>query len=139
MGGEVPAPSQVYFTAIGLPALNAVLVTLIRPNVFSGVARLLGSVALFAADGCDGVVVDLVVVVDDLGDLEAGGLALVEAVEGVCVVGVPVVLAVVPVEETLAEPPPEPSPQPAITPAAHRHAATPVSEAARETRPRNPS
>jgi hypothetical protein len=131
--------------------LKAVLVTLIRPNVFSGVAGfLLGSVELFAAGGFDGVVVDLVVVVDALGDLGAGGLALVEVVAGVvgvvCVLGVlgvlgvvAVVAAVVPVEETLAEPPPEPSPQPAIAPAAHRHAATPVSEAPRETRPRNPS
>ena len=76
----MPAPSQVYLTAIGPPALNAVLVTLILPNVFSLVA---GLPELFAGGAVAGVVVVFVVLVDEPEDFDAGGLAAVEVVAGV--------------------------------------------------------
>jgi hypothetical protein len=121
-------------TAIGPPALNAVLVTLILPNVFSLVAGLRGSVELFAAGGCDGVVVDFlvfdfVVVVEACEDFDLGGLAAVEVVAGVAgVVGVVAVVAAVVAAATLADLPPEPSPQPVIATTAQMHAATPASD-----------
>jgi hypothetical protein len=121
----------VYLTAIGPPALNAVLVTLILPNVFSLVAGLRGSVELFAAGGCDGVVVDFVVVdfvvvVEACEDFDLGGLAAVEVVAGV--VGAVAVVAAVVAAATLADLPPEPSPQPVIATTAQMHAATPASD-----------
>jgi hypothetical protein len=135
----MPAPSQVYLAAIGPPALNAALVILILPKPSSPLEGLPGLVDVFAAGGVEGVVVDCVVVVDDLEDFEAGGLAAVEVVvEVVGVVGVvgPVaVVAAVVVEVTLADPPPDPPPQPAIVTTAHRHAATPANHARRDTPP----